>query len=292
MLIGIMRYAAALTVTAGLLSATPGAGASNTPDDAKAAKPAVATRPSPAAADAAQPEPSPVRLRGEAYYTPPLAVSLTYEDRAELEVTMTEWSDSLPEYTPVLSESATGQRVGIDIDYADSVGNSELEGPHTSTTSGPLTVGALYDYTLRVRTTGFWHCSIYDPDGCSFRRATDTTYRWRFTWNGSETTGTKYVPPRAVTTIDVTKARRWGKHGWKFTATFLRNGSPAKGRLQGHYAEGRRWHSDSTWTTSSAGKLTLNFSGIHRPYRYKLSAKATSTGLRAESKPVKIPARR
>lgn len=298
MLNRLNKMAVALAVATGLLVAVPIADAADTADGARAA---AVSGPSegpggPAASEAASAtsavDAGAAHARGEAVYTPAMTVSLTYEDRAELEAMVTEYGDALPQYTPTLSETATGARVGIPYNSADRIGSSDLRGPHRSVTAGPLVVGTLYDYTLRVQTTSYWHCSIYDPDGCSYRDATDTTYRWRFTWNGSETTATTYKLPKAKTTIKVGKVTKRGKRGWKFTATLMRNGKPSKGRLYGHYTDRGRWRNDSSWVTGSNGKLTLKFSGANRPYRYRLSAKTTATSLAARSKSVRIPTRR
>ncbi|MEO9322090.1 hypothetical protein ABFT23_01285 [Nocardioides sp. C4-1] len=50
-------------------------------------------------------------------------------------------------------------------------------------TDAPLVAGQAYDFALTVDTPAHWHCSIYDPDGCSWNEATRDELKWRFTYS-------------------------------------------------------------------------------------------------------------
>lgn len=49
---------------------------------------------------------------------------------------------------------------------------------------GPLASGA-YTFTVNYSTDGFWYCSIYDPDGCSWVAGERWAKTYKFRWDGS-----------------------------------------------------------------------------------------------------------
>jgi hypothetical protein len=182
---------------------------------------------------------------------------------------------------------------------------SDLEGPYTFYTSAPLVSGSVYEYTLRVKTDSFWHCSIYDPDGCSWLEGTDDTYRWRFTWTGAAQEVAQYVPAppppppaptqvaKVASTVSLSAKKQWSDHGWIITATLRRAGVSAAGQwLTGQWRTGGAWKVDKRWRTDSHGKLTLKFNGEKRPTTYRFVFAGNDTTTPAGSKTFSITARR
>jgi len=49
-------------------------------------------------------------------------------------------------------------------------------------TDARLVAGQAYTFTTTVETPAHWHCSIYDPNGCTYRSASTEVLTWSFTY--------------------------------------------------------------------------------------------------------------
>jgi hypothetical protein len=225
---------------------------------------------------------------------PTLTIQPNYDGNTRLSFGTYEWDEALPYYTATVTEVASGRAIPLGFGYASTIGSSysEVEGPYEVPTAEPLVVGALYEATLNVNTTGHWHCSIYDEDGCSWYEAEESFSRYRFTWSGAKMTGSVYVPPKVATRIGLSPKVKWGPRGWKVTATIFRD--KVRGdrlKLVGQWRANGGWRVDDTWRTDDNGKLRIRFKGETKPTRYRFIFKGDDVSLPSRSKVFFITAR-
>lgn len=219
-----------------------------------------------------------------------LTVSPGYEGGTLLEVGTLEWTDALPTYRLTLSEVRSGHTIPMRRGWADSFGDEDLEGPYSAESRFPLRRSVQYQASFTVSTTGFWHCSIYDPDGCSWVPGSRTHDTWRFTYNGATIKGKRYLPK---TRIQLSRKTHWREKGWKVTATLKWDGKAfGNRRIYGQWRTNAGWHPDNSWKTDKRGRVAINFYGESKRTTYRFVFKGEGgEARRSTSKPIVITAR-
>jgi hypothetical protein len=212
-----------------------------------------------------------------------------------------EHRDALPRFTATLTDVAMGAVIPGS-GYETSSSYSDYRGPYNYQASAPLTVGSVYDFAVRLQTSSRWACSIYYSDGCHWIEGVDEVHTWRFTWTGAAQEVGEYVPPppppppapvKVASTVALGAKKKWGDHGWKITATLRRDGAGAvAGKLTGQWRTGNRWYKDRTWSTSSSGRLTLQFKGSLKKTKYRIMFAGDDLTLPSSSETFFITARR
>jgi hypothetical protein len=199
-----------------------------------------------------------------------LTIAPSYSNQNRLSVNSFAYRDALPEYGFAISEAATGRSIPTGYGYASGLGDSDFESDYSIQTNEPLVVGTVYEAYFHMSTVRFWHCSIYDPDGCSYEAAEQVTSRWRFTYTGASPSQTveAYTP---TSKIDLGRKTKMGAHGWRITQQLTSEGAPIpRAFIEGQYRLGSGgWRHDSTFRTDTQGRLKITFRGEDRPTSYR-----------------------
>jgi hypothetical protein len=207
----------------------------------------------------------------EVYITPKLTVGPTYSGLASLSAATIESTDALATYTPTLTEVATGRPIALGYGSAYRTDPySDYEGPYNVPTAEPLVVGVAYLATLRVQTVGYWSCSIYNPDVCSWRDPADDTYRWTFTYSGASQQAQVYYLPMATSATlvrDFWKKKAdfavvWGHVGLKYPCAVCGPRRPLT--VQGLYND--RWFTLATGSTDIIDEYAFR---LRIKYKYR-----------------------
>lgn len=119
-----------------------------------------------------------------------------------------------------------------------------------------LVVGRRYDAVLSESGGGYWWCSIYDEDGCTWEKPYSSSTEYVFTYTGQTQTLNPYYAPVAVA---IKKRKAVNPHRWILTCTANRAGrgyANASIRVQWRDPKHPHWHTLTTWKTNSAGKAS------------------------------------
>jgi hypothetical protein len=223
-----------------------------------------------------------------AYPGKELTVAPTYDGLARFTVNTIEWQDALPDYQMSVTDVATGQPVPLGYGSASQSSYSDLETDYTVPSTVPLAVGNTYQVYFHVDTVRFWHCSIYDEDGCSYLREEHYSSLWRFTYTGATLTATPYT---MTTSLKIESKKKWNAHGWQILATLKADGGPLAGaKVVGEYRVGNRgrWHEDSTFIMNNRGQTKARFQGEVEPTQYRLRYEGSEIATSATSKTFSI----
>ncbi len=221
-----------------------------------------------------------------------LTVEPNYDGMALLTTDSLAYQDSLPDYDFQLTEMSTGRAIPLGYGYADGEPYGEFESDYQVTTAEPLVVGTVYQAYFHMQTVRFWHCSIYDEDGCSYLHAESVTQRWRFIYTGTKIDATPYTPR---TKLELGKKMKAGAHGWKITVQLTGDGTPLpEAQVTGEYRLGSHgaWRVDDRWRTDQKGRLKLRFYGEEKPTYYRFRYDASSSMKPSKSRPFSITRRR
>lgn len=248
----------------------------------------------------------------EPFYTPPLEVRPAYypEGMATLKADTVESRDGLPEYVASLTQVATGRAMNLG-HGAPQMTDGGMDWYYTVTTAESLEVGAQYQYRLTIKTVAHWSCSVYNPSGCTWIKADTFVNQWRFTWNGSTTSGTPYYsddaasppppdypapsPPlatnsdRAATKLKITSKEWWRPHTWKLhgRATCGDNGL-RRGNLIGQRKVARgHWKKHKTVRSNRLGYFEISVPK-KKGTKYRVRFAGTTKCKTATSKVVKL----
>lgn len=222
-----------------------------------------------------------------------LTVAPNYDGMTRFTVNSLEYHDGLPDYDLSVTDVGTGQQVPLGYGYASRTPSySEFEDDYTVASTAPLTVGREYQVYFHVETMRFWHCSIYDEDGCSYLAAEHTTSLWRFTYTGTQQIAT---PHTIATSLKITGKKKWNAHGWQILVTLSADGGPFNGApLIGEYRVGNhgRWlEDDGGFVTNKYGQTKVRFHGEKQPTQYRLHYEGSEIAAPTISKVISIKRR-
>lgn len=136
------------------------------------------------------------------------------------------------------------------------------EAPFASMPSG------VYTYAVTYRQAAHWHCSQYNPDGCSWYSEQSLTARFKFRWNGSTLTGVK--PMRATKTIVSARASKKNKKSYRFVV---------KGRAKVQARSTSNFQPTSKYVSAKGRKVRLlRYDPISMEYRTVKTVKTRANG--------------